>query len=704
MDKIIKLNSRQGGPFTSTQNLCDFDIPADGTYDLSASYINLFARVTDTVGATTIPYMAAADQRVAQTTNLAVNWNQAAPRSFHNVVMVKNTSLTSEKVGVIEDIRRVDILRQTLNNYTMSTDKKESLNFTNLSSGTDQTGNRSSIFNQLHRDGTNQSANKAARIQLPLSQLLEMGNMTAYPAIALGKSRLHLEMQLDQFQVVDATDDIHSRKGCYQFADMANGTAAAIAATFVSKQPYTRVEDSPLFVNQRVLVEFSLDTDVAASAANALVATVTPADTNVLTLVAPTSKDIAQPLLVTSTADESAHKLRITGYSLAGVLTTEDVTCANAGTETSTTSWFSITSIQALHDFTGAITIGWATTAASAYMVERLIQSISYDATSFKQSLVMDTIIPDVPANKTYSAISVTPVKTQTPGNLSVDSAELVLRRLGQNVKPPTELNYTTYSTEQYTGNRETDFQRMFQLEPEAVNVFMTFPQHGLFSRNGDLKSYRLRLDGQDLIDRDVSVNEERHRDPLYYDRLSMTLLNAMLPLNCLAEENKPVQPRYNPDFDVRPNGNELLYESVVVIAPNTTVTINKWIQNRHIVLNIPAAETGDVTYTITGEDAPGQTRTETIVFTATVGEKQLTSIYRYHKVTSVFTAQTPTQPLRIFADRFKLLMISSPIPVTPTEKLLQVNFDLSATAANFSPQGLEHMVLFKQVMRQIKM
>ena len=702
MDKIIKLNSRQGGPFTTTQNLCDFDIPADGTYDLSASYINLFARVTDTAGATTIPYMAAAAQQVAQTTNLAVNWKHATPRSFHNVVMVKNTSLTSEKVGVIEDIRRVDILRQTLNNYTMSTDKKESLNFTNLSSGTDQTGNRSSIFNQLYRDGTNQSVNKAARIQLPLSQLLEMGNMTAYPAIALGKSRLHLEMQLDQFQVVDATDDDHSRKGCYQFADMANGTATAIAATFVSKQPYTRVEDSPLFVNQRVLVQYTLDTAVAASATNALVATSTPANSHILALVAPTSKPIAQQLVVTSAADESAHKLRITGYSLAGVVTTEDLTCANTGAATSTKSWFSITSIQALHDFTGAITIGWANTATSAYMVERLIQSISYDAASFKQSLLI--AIPDVPGNKTYSAISVTPVKTQTPGNLSVDSAELVLRRLGQNVKPPTELNYTTYSTEQYTGNKETDFQRMFQLEPEAVNVFMTFPQHGLFSRNGDLKSYRLRLDGQDLIDRDVSVNEENHRDPLYYDRLSMTLLNAMLPLNCLAEENKPVQPRYNPDFDVRPNGNELLYESVVVIAPNTTVTINKWIQNRHIVLNIPVAETGDVTYTITGEDAPGQTRTEAFVFTAAGGEKQLTSQYRYHKVTSVTTTDTPTQPLRIFADRYKLLMISSPIPVTPTEKLLQVNFDLSATAANFSPQGLEHMVLFKQVMRQIKM
>ena len=58
------------------------------------------------------------------------------------------------------------------------------------------TGNRSSIFNQLYRDGTNQSVNMAARIQTPLSQLLEMGNMTAYPAIVLGKSRQHQSVHL----------------------------------------------------------------------------------------------------------------------------------------------------------------------------------------------------------------------------------------------------------------------------------------------------------------------------------------------------------------------------------------------------------------------------------------------------------------------------------------------------------------------------
>ena len=113
-----------------------------------------------------------------------------------------------------------------------------------------------------------------------------------------------------------------------------------------------------------------------------------------------------------------------------------------------------------------------------------------------KQTLTFDFNAPPVPTSSAYSAITVTPMKTQNAGTLNFESAELVLRKLNQNVKAPSELNYLTWSTEQFTANNEKDFQRMFQLEPEAVNVFMTFPDHDLFSRNGDLKSFRLRLDG----------------------------------------------------------------------------------------------------------------------------------------------------------------------------------------------------------------
>lgn len=721
MDKIIKLNSRQGGPFTATQNLCDFDIPADGTYDLSESYINLFARIVGTASgatSTSIPNMDLGNDggngRAAAVTNLAVNWSAAPNRSFYNIAMVKNTSLTTEKVGVLEDIRRVDILRQTLNEYTQSTDKKESMGYKNLSSSTGQTGNRSSIFNQLYREGSTNSFNDAARIQIPLSQLIELGKMAEYPAMSMGKSRLHLELNLDKFAVVDATDRSLHSVGLQQFADVDNSTGGgALAPTFVSKAVYTRVEDSLFFVNQRVKVLYTSDDPIAATAANALVSSVKPAGgaLQVFTLIAAEqAKPAGIKVNITSDGNDAGRSFVVSGYTAPdGPLVEETVaTGPNSGSVETTNLFYKVTKITVDGDTAGNITIGWAANAAPVYIVERLIDSITYDddsanVTVFKQTIGFDSNLPDVAATKKYTAIQIVPVRTQTPGSLSVDSAELVLRKSSANVKAPAELNYTTYSTEQYTGNNELDFQRMFQLEPEAVNVFITFPQHDLFSRNGDLKSFRMRLDGEDLVDRDISVNEESHRDPLYYDRTSMTLLNAMLPLNCLAEENKPVQPVYNPELDAVFNGNEVLYDlgSGVKFVNNATVTLNAVLDNRFVVLNVPAADDG-IVYKLVGKARDGSTIDETITFDATA--LSIKSTLRYHELVSVQnTTSTPTQALRVFAEPYKVLTIASPVPATAMEKLLQVNFDLSATTANAKPGGLRQMNLYKQVMRQVK-
>lgn len=718
MDKIIKLNSRQGGPFSATQNLCDFDIPGDGTYDLSESYINLFARIVGTSGTTSIPNMDlgtdGANGRNAAVTNLAVNWADAPNRSFYNVALIKNTSLTTEKVGVLEDIRRVDILRHILNEYTQSTDKKESMGYKNLSSSTGQTGNRSSIFNQLYREGSTSSFNDAARIQIPLSQLVELGKMAEYPAMSMGKSRLHLEMNLDKFAVVDATNRNQLEVGKQLFADVDNSSGGgALAPTFVSKQAYTRVEESPFFVNQRVKVLYTSDDAIVATAADALVASVKPAGGGLqeLTLIAAEqAKAAGIKVKITSDADDSARSFGVSGYTAPdGPLVAETVAAGpNGGSVETTNLFYKVTKITVDADTAGNITIGWAANAAPAYIVERLIQSIAFDDNStsadvFKQTIALDNNLPSVPAGKKYTAIQIIPVRTQTPGSLTLDSAELVLRKSSANTKAPAELNYTTYSTEQYTGNNELDFQRMFQIEPEAVNVFITFPQHDLFSRNGDLKSFRMRLDGEDLVDRDISVNEESHRDPLYYDRTSMTLLNAMLPLNCLAEENKPVQPVYNPDFDAAFNGNEVLYDlgSGVKFVNNATITLNAVLDNRFVVLNVPAADDG-IAYKLVGKARDGAAIEETITFGATA--LSMKSTLRYHELVSVQnTTGTPTQELRVFAEPYKVLMIASPVPVSAMEKLLQVNFDLSDTAANANPGGLRQMNLYKQVMRQVK-
>ena len=225
MDKVIKINSKQGGPFSQTSNLVDFDIPPSGVYDFSDSYINLVAAVKG-VGDTDV----ATGNGVY---NVAVNWQPNAARSVYNIAMVKSCALTSELQGSLEDIRRVDILRQNLNEYLLTTDQKESLEYQSLRQLTPRNGIRSSIFRELHNEGTVKSREVQGHIQIPMSQLFELGQLNQFPAEKMGRVRCHLELNLNRFGIVDASAS--PADGYKELANIAGTTNVATSFTVKGK-------------------------------------------------------------------------------------------------------------------------------------------------------------------------------------------------------------------------------------------------------------------------------------------------------------------------------------------------------------------------------------------------------------------------------------------------------------------------------------
>jgi len=97
------------------------------------------------------------------------------------------------------------------------------------------------------------------------------------------------------------------------------------------------------------------------------------------------------------------------------------------------------------------------------------------------------------------------------------------------------ELQYATYKNEEDNGNALTTVSRQYNVEPECFNLVVCLPdkdEGDLWSVEktpGEYFSYRLRNNNVDLTDRDVVI-----LDPLYTDRLAMTLLNANLQLKYL--------------------------------------------------------------------------------------------------------------------------------------------------------------------------
>ena len=128
MNKIVKLQSEQSGPFNASRNLIDFDLMGGRQYDLRNSYVNLVGTMTQT-------------DVVPGTGEGVYNWhalwadkdNSVTNYRFPNVALVKNARMTCDKAGTLEDIRRVDVLRTHLKQYTENEDDMRGQSYKDLS-------------------------------------------------------------------------------------------------------------------------------------------------------------------------------------------------------------------------------------------------------------------------------------------------------------------------------------------------------------------------------------------------------------------------------------------------------------------------------------------------------------------------------------------------------------------------------------------
>jgi hypothetical protein len=531
MDKIIKLTSKQGGPFKkgTSNNLIDFDIPADGTYDFSDSQVNLVGVVSGVVS--TEPVTAVTGYPSAF--KVVVNHTEEN-RSVYNIAMIKNCRMTSELKGSLEDVRRVDILRQNLNEYTLTTDEKQSLQYSSLRQMKNSNTARSSIFQEIHNDGTIPSRNVPAVIPVKLSQMFELGKLMAYPAVNMGRTRIQCELDLNKFVVGVSQDAI---AGYTKMADITG--ADAPIQTLISKASYdNNIENSPYFVGGLYNIAGTTNTDDGADDVFGTAAANPMGTDGLLTLVADPSQYIVGggvTIDVKSSADDTARTFTFVGIDNNGNAVNEDVGGTDSTYSSTTIPFAYLTSVSIDGASAGTLQVGFSAVANQTMM--RTITSISYDHTGIQTIAWNSPLIANMPATKTLVDIVVTPATVDvTSATLDVMRAELVLKKVANPPKPPNQLSYMSWSTEQINGNASTNFQRMFSIEPSAVNVMLMFPKNDLFSQNTDLQSYRLRLNNEDLTNRDISVVSPR--DPLYYDRLGMSLLNSGYPFSNAYEQN----------------------------------------------------------------------------------------------------------------------------------------------------------------------
>lgn len=243
MNQVIKLNSDNAGSFNSAQNIVNFTIPA-GVWNLRDSYININAVIT-----TADPDPSTGEGIFPVALRLKNDIKAKVP----NTVIIRDARISCDGKGVIEDISRVDQLRNLLHNFSHSIDETESENYIDMnifSSKVNGLQNNSSIFRDIVKLG-NQAVTPSrdltiSPVSIRLGDIWDFCNATEWDTNRAGNGRLRVRLNLDEIepyhQASTQIDDIYNMNGV---------SAVAVNNQLVSAQKITALDQSPYHLGQK---------------------------------------------------------------------------------------------------------------------------------------------------------------------------------------------------------------------------------------------------------------------------------------------------------------------------------------------------------------------------------------------------------------------------------------------------------------------
>ena len=246
MNSYKLLQSIQAGPFSTVNGnkMIDFAIPEGMVIDPSQCFVQL--RV----------HLNTAETEVH---NMLIR-NTTPGLTPFNVDLIRNCSLTGDKCGRLEDIRRCNVLNHNLLELSKSTVEKASLIDGLYQPRENAYGMLISPCVELHKDGVVPSTYIDARLAIPLSHMFSIGSLTSLDTSKTGTLRVHLELEnLSYLEVVEST---LFKKPLLAFeGKMTDITTPSDTIITVTDMLYDSLEQSPYFVGQHLLLSYTSDAD-----------------------------------------------------------------------------------------------------------------------------------------------------------------------------------------------------------------------------------------------------------------------------------------------------------------------------------------------------------------------------------------------------------------------------------------------------------
>lgn len=249
VDRQIKLNAKQAGPYNQRQNLIDFELPAGLTVDMAKSYVNIMSHCT-----TGLAFDGVFDFELVYRVN-GVDRELTAP----NTALVRHCMLSSANKGILESIRRSDALRTNLSFLKKTTEDSDGMLYKQILPHRTRTNHKQSLYRDLKGEGVDFSRELVAPIQIPMSDLFNLGSAVVSTDF-LGATKVHLEISPERFAVrqlfdgADSTDfSTPLMRQMEDITDVENDISI-----LTSKVDYEDLSDSPYWVGMPVGVKYTV--------------------------------------------------------------------------------------------------------------------------------------------------------------------------------------------------------------------------------------------------------------------------------------------------------------------------------------------------------------------------------------------------------------------------------------------------------------
>ena len=285
MDRVMKISANQSGSLSATKNLVDFDISEGLTYDLSKSYLVINSSIDNTdahataqtlndagggTGVAAYPQFSGGAGVYNSYVGLFDGTNTAS--HFKNKHLVKNVSMYSQKVGMVEDIRNSNVLQYNLDMFRDDVDTKVNGSYNQVSSifgANAVNGIRASPYRRFSPLGTEASDDLNREIRVGLSEVMNSCN-NIWDGTKYGNTRVHAELSLGALRVEEslgagdgiwaASDgDRQQSQGAVARNKILRNTVGGELTTLTTFRKYTNPkEDSGFYVGQKITASGSI--------------------------------------------------------------------------------------------------------------------------------------------------------------------------------------------------------------------------------------------------------------------------------------------------------------------------------------------------------------------------------------------------------------------------------------------------------------